>query len=97
MRLLEDHVVLVTGAAAGRPGRAVAKKVMRTGGSALRTDLYSGQGLDIGQPHDVTRARDWRKAIATLGERFGWLDSLALKADVRISPRSAPGASSLED
>lgn len=78
---LSGCVVLVTGAA-GTLGRATADAVNAAGGTAIRTDLRAGQGVDLA--HDVTSESDWARVIAEAEARHGRLDGLVNNAGIAI-------------
>ena len=79
MDRLEAKVVLVTGAA-GAIGSAVADAVVRSGGSAVTSDL-PGRG-QIDYALDVTSEEDWARTIAAIERDVGRLDGLVNAAGI---------------
>jgi NAD(P)-dependent dehydrogenase (short-subunit alcohol dehydrogenase family) len=78
---LENHVVLITGAA-GTLGRATATAIRAAGGTVVATDLAAGQGVDLA--HDVTSEADWARVIAEAEAQHGRLDGLVNNAGIAI-------------
>jgi len=76
---LAGYVILVTGAA-GTLGRATASAIRDAGGTALATDIASGEGIDC--VHDVTSEADWVRAVAEAEARHGRLDGLVNNAGI---------------
>lgn len=74
---LEDHIVLVTGAA-GTLGQAMCAAIEAAGGTAIRSDLAGRGGMDIAL--DVTQEAAWQTAIAEIEKRHGRLDGLVNNA-----------------
>lgn len=78
---LSGHVVLITGAG-GTIGRATAAAIGAAGGTAVRTDLRAGAGIDLA--HDVTSEADWARVIAEVEARHGRLDGLVNNAGIAV-------------
>ncbi len=78
---LSGHVVLITGAG-GTIGRATAAAIGAAGGTAVRTDLRAGEGIDLA--HDVTSEADWARVGAEVEARHGRLDGLVSNAGIAI-------------
>jgi len=76
---LTGHIILVTGAA-GTLGRAIADAIRAAGGTAIATDLQTGDGIDLA--HDVTSEADWARTIAACEARHGRLDGLVNNAGI---------------
>lgn len=74
---LEDHIVLVTGAA-GSLGQAMCAAIEAAGGTAIRSDLAGRGGMDIAL--DVTQEAAWQTAVAEIEKRHGRLDGLVNNA-----------------
>jgi 3(or 17)beta-hydroxysteroid dehydrogenase len=72
---LDDHIVLVTGAA-GTLGRTISATVEARGGTVVRSDLAGRAELSL----DVTSEADWIAAISEMERRYGRLDGLVNNA-----------------
>ncbi|MBN9108377.1 MAG: glucose 1-dehydrogenase [Pseudonocardia sp.] len=90
MGLLDDRVVLVTGAARGL-GRAMAEQVVAEGALCVVTDVTDEAGQSaantIGsQAHyyrlDVTRVDEWHAVVADVQDRFGPVTGLLNNAAI---------------
>jgi len=77
--LLEDHIVLVTGAL-GTLGSATCQAIAAAGGKPIRSDLSARGKVDIAL--DVTREEDWAAAMAAIEGTQGRLDGLVNNAGV---------------
>lgn len=76
---LTRKIVLVTGAA-GAVGAAVTAAIASAGGTAIATDLKSGNGIDV--VLDVTAEADWQRAAADIERAHGRLDGLVNAAGI---------------
>ena len=77
--LLQDRVVLVTGAS-GTIGQAICAVIMREGGQALRSDLIGRGEVDL--PLDVTNEPAWILAAHDIERQYGRLDGLVNNAGI---------------
>ncbi len=77
--LLEDRIVLITGAA-GALGGAIVKAVRGEGGTAVATDLAVDASVELA--HDVTSEADWARVCAAVKRRHGRLDGLVNNAGI---------------
>ena len=80
-KVLQDRIVLVTGAA-GTLGMAISAAIEAEGGRAVRTDLSGRAGMDL--VLDVTQEAAWIEAIAEIERRHGRLDGLVNNAGIAI-------------
>jgi NAD(P)-dependent dehydrogenase (short-subunit alcohol dehydrogenase family) len=80
-KVLQDRIVLVTGAA-GTLGMAISAAIEAEGGRAVRTDLSGRAGMDL--VLDVTQEAAWIEAIAEIERRHGRLDGLINNAGIAI-------------
>lgn len=77
--LLEDKIVLVTGAS-GALGKAIVAAVREQGGIPFATDLKRDGALDAA--HDVTSEASWSDVCAEVERRHGRLDGLVNNAGI---------------
>lgn len=77
--LLEDKIVLVTGAS-GALGKAIVAAVREQGGTPFATDLKPDGALDAA--HDVTSEASWSDVCAEVERRHGRLDGLVNNAGI---------------
>ncbi len=77
--LLEDKIVLVTGAS-GALGKAIVAAVREQGGIPFATDLKHDGALDAA--HDVTSEASWSDLCAEVEKRHGRLDGLVNNAGI---------------
>ena len=80
-KVLQDRIVLVTGAA-GTLGMAISAAIEAEGGRAVRTDLSGRAGMELAL--DVTQEAAWIEAIAEIERRHGRLDGLVNNAGIAI-------------
>jgi 3(or 17)beta-hydroxysteroid dehydrogenase len=80
-KVLQDRIVLVTGAA-GTLGMAISVAIETEGGRAVRTDLSGRAGMDLAL--DVTQEAAWIEAMAEIERRHGRLDGLVNNAGIAI-------------
>ncbi|PYH87833.1 short chain dehydrogenase [Aspergillus ellipticus CBS 707.79] len=87
---LEGKVAIVTGASSGF-GAAIAQRFASEGAKVLLADISVSAGEAIAATHpsslvfeqvDVTKAEDWRRAVARAVELFGRVDVLVNNAGV---------------
>jgi NAD(P)-dependent dehydrogenase (short-subunit alcohol dehydrogenase family) len=76
---LQGKIVLVTGAA-GAIGGAIVHAIKTAGGTAIATDLRSGQGIDA--TLDVTSETNWQSVIGEADKKHGHLDGLVNAAGI---------------
>jgi 3alpha(or 20beta)-hydroxysteroid dehydrogenase len=82
--LLEDKVVLVTGA--GRSlGAIIAETCRNDGATAIATDITGDDGAVL--RHDVTQAADWQRIVGDVVAQHGRLDGLVNNAAVILEAR----------
>lgn len=89
MRLVQDKVALVTGAAAGL-GAAQARLLAAEGANVILTDVAADLGASTAAsisnalflPQDVREPADWDRVLADIKTRFGRLDILVNNAGV---------------
>jgi 3alpha(or 20beta)-hydroxysteroid dehydrogenase len=90
MGRVSGKVALVTGAAQGM-GAAFVRKLADEGASVLATDIRDEQGTALADElgdrvrfahHDVTRADDWARSVATAEEEFGPVSVLVNNAGI---------------
>ena len=77
--LLDNRVVLVTGAA-GALGGAIAQAVRAHGGTVFATDLRETDGIDA--RHDVSSEADWQRVVQMVEKKHGRLDGLVNNAGI---------------